>query len=87
MIEGSGSVPLTKESVSGSGRPKDFRILRIQIQNTGLRRLEQGLAGYRIQLRGEGREEEEEEDNNIGLSILEQGPLTGYRTDQRRREG
>jgi hypothetical protein len=29
--EGSGSVPLT----NGSGRPKNLRILRIRIQNTG----------------------------------------------------
>ncbi len=38
--EGSGSVPLTSGSVSGSGKPKNMRILRIRIRfripNTGL---------------------------------------------------
>ncbi len=32
MIEGSGSVPLTNGSGFGSGRPKNIRILRIQIR-------------------------------------------------------
>jgi hypothetical protein len=35
MIEGSGSIPLTNGSRSGSRRPKNIRIRRIRIRNTG----------------------------------------------------
>ena len=35
MIEGSGSVRLTNGSGSGSRRPKNIRIRRIRIRNTG----------------------------------------------------
>jgi hypothetical protein len=34
MIDGSGSVPLTNVSESGSGRPKNIWILRIRLHST-----------------------------------------------------
>ncbi len=43
MIEGSGSVPLTNGSGSGSRRPKNKRIRRIRIRNTDVHDLNFGL--------------------------------------------